>query len=363
MYNNKPDPSLVLPARYERVNKISDSGVALTIWTANEYCDSAIQIRGISFYDNDNEKITTSVLTKGTNYRITIPVYNASFKSAGNVQAVMLLRSDNEKHDSSNLPDLKKMTTLDKKTTNLDGWTKDSEANKAVISFEWIVPSDIEAGNYDLYFMLDPDNSIDELHESWNYKEDPGGNNVGRYPIAILDSQTVASASTIPQNFTASVSEKDFKIYFKPLRADDTHRELTIGKFREEVDKLSEDVRAYARIVYSGTETLTNLFMTAYKITNGEKNRIASRTIPALFPNYEHNVSFIISPKTIKDSSFALNLTGDNVNLHWPDENKDDSNNNHNTPPLLGSGGGCNTGTGIFLLMLLFCRLKNKHDR
>lgn len=363
MYNNKPDPSLVLPARYERVNKISDSGVALTIWTANEYCDSAIQIRGISFYDNDNEKITTSVLTKGTNYRITIPVYNASFKSAGNVQAVMLLRSDNEKHDFSNLPDLKKMTTLDQKTTNLDGWTKDSEANKAVISFEWTVPSDIEAGNYDLYFMLDPDNSIDELHESWNYKEDPGGNNVGRYPIAILDSQTVASASTIPQNFTASVSEKDFKIYFKPLRADDTHRELTIGKFREEVDKLSEDVRAYARIVYSGTETLTNLFMTAYKITNGEKNRIASRTIPALFPNYEHNVSFIISPKTIKDSSFALNLTGDNVNLHWPDENKDDSNNNHNTPPLLGSGGGCNTGTGIFLLMLLFCRLKNKHDR
>ena len=63
--------------------------------------------------------------------------------------------------------------------------------------------------------MVDPDNKLDELHEEWDYKNDPGGNNVGRYPIAVLAEEPKAAAGLAVvsgRTASAAVTEGDFKM-------------------------------------------------------------------------------------------------------------------------------------------------------
>lgn len=84
VYSRKPAPSLVLPARYSRFRDIS-TGSELIKWTANTDAQSATQIRGIWFYDIGAQEYTSSFLTRGRRYKISFPVYNASFIDAGAV--------------------------------------------------------------------------------------------------------------------------------------------------------------------------------------------------------------------------------------------------------------------------------------
>lgn len=56
----------------------------------------------------------------------------------------------------------------------------------------------------------------------------------------------------------ASVSENDFRLLFEPVRNDDRRTELTFDEFRKKAVSQAEDFRAFARIVYSGNEILTN---------------------------------------------------------------------------------------------------------
>ncbi len=348
LYADKPDPALVLPARYNRRVQLSESGTTRVVWSANEDRLSATQVRGIGFWDVVLKKWATSALVRGRQYEVRLPLYNASFMNAGGVDVEMRLRAQGGDAD---------LRTLDRQAVRLGGWTQGVEANKATASFQWTVPNDLAPGNYDLYFAVDPDNKLDELHEEWSYPGEPGGNNVGRYPIAVLAEEPKAAAGLAVvsgQVVRAVATEGDFSMTFKPIRSDDTRTQLTLQEFRAELLKQTEDFRAHATIRYSGSETLTNLNMTVSRIKNdGSRSRVATRTIPAIFPNTERSLSFIVSPGKMREGTLAVDLVGDKgVSLHWPrggsNEPKDPS-----TPGSRRNGGGCDAGVSGLALALL----------
>ncbi len=341
MYDTKPDPALVLPARFTR--RVSNKNNAtVTVWDANKDRRSAIQLRGIWFRDADGD-VVTPALVRGKKYTIEIPVYNASFKAPEkDVEIEMQLRVV-----GGTVSDDRKVVEapLDTKTFHIEGWTRDTELNKATVKFQWTVPSDLSAENYDLYFVIDPKNEIGELHEDWDAEKDPGGNNVGRYPIAVLAEESkpyVTAAGTVS---VASVTENDFKILFRPVRKDDTREWLTLAEFREELEDRDDDFRAYAKIIYSGSDTLTNLYMDVIRIDpDGSRNRIASRVIPALFSDTEREVSFMVSPEKARMGFFTVDITGDGTDLHWPKDSGSGG----------GSSGGCDGGLGGWVLLAVF---------
>ena len=358
LYADKPDPALVLPARYNRRVQLSESGTTRVVWSANEDRLSATQVRGIGFRDEGAQRWATSALVRGGQYKIQIPLYNASFKDAGDVEVEMRLRAGGGDTD---------LRTLDRKTVRLGGWTQGTEANKATASFTWTVPNDLAPGNYDLHFVVDPDNKLDELHEEWDYKNDPGGNNVGRYPIAVLAEEPKAAAGLAVvsgRTASAAVTEGDFKMTFKPVRSDDARSELTLPEFRAELLKQTGDFRAHATIRYSGSETLTNLRLTVSRVKgDGSESRVVTRTIPAIFPNTERSLSFIVSPSRMREGTLAVDLVGDKgVSLHWPRGDANDP----KDPPAPGgksskSGGGCDAGwSGLALVLAAVFLLKAK---
>ena len=218
------------------------------------------------------------------------------------------------------------------------------------MKFKWTV--DREAGNYDLYFVLDPENKIDELHEKWDYTNDPGGNNVGFYPIAVLEKEPeVYTAGTAS---IASASESDFKLLFRPVDKDDSREWLTFDEFRESMTGAPEDFRAYAKVVYSGSETLANLYLDVFRLDpDGTENRIATIFIPALFPNTEKEVSFMVSPEKMEEGKFSASLTGHGVNLSWSDNGGGDD---PDKPESSSSGSsGCDAGWASVALLALPC--------
>ena len=351
MYGASPDIALVLPAKFGRFTSVVDN-VTRVVWSANKDRRSAIQLRGIRFLD-ESGKMTTSTLVRGKKYTIEFPVYNASFKAPNrNVAFAVDLRKvkDTEAVDEPIL------STFASGDFSIGGWTRNTKDNKAMVSFDWEVPTNLSADNYDLYFTLDPKNEIIELHENWDAEKDPGGNNVGRYPIAILEKEPEAVTASVK---IAAASESDFKILFRPIREDDEREWLTFPEFREELARAeshditasdgstaqTKDFRAFAKVVYSGSDTLTNLFIeTTRTDADGSVHRVAFRSLPALFPNTEREVSFMVSPEKLTKGTFNVSLTGDAVNLHWG-----------KTSAGVGSSssGGCNAGFSELALLAL----------
>ncbi|MCR4817836.1 MAG: hypothetical protein K5841_02630, partial [Fretibacterium sp.] len=106
----------------------------------------------------------------------------------------------------------------------------------------------------------------------------------------------------------------------------------------------TKDFPATAKISYTGSKDLTNLYMDVLRTDpDGTENRVATRIIPALFRNTEREVSFIISPEKMEKGFFTVDITGDGVSLHWPKASSGGGS----------SGGGCNMGPGGLALLAL----------
>ena len=389
VYGKKPDPALVLPKRFG----IFKDAKGLQKWGAVEYWPTALKLRGISFYDVTTESSTIfsdelngsrsnlsrNALVAGHTYKIQIPVYNASFVDAGNVDVEMRLYKMKGNVDDNVLPSISSLDVIDRKTVTLEGWVDGSDVNKAMVSFDWTIDSTYTESNYRLFFVIDPDNKIDEIHEVWDiskedeqYTGDPGGNNMGYANIAILNSEPeVRNASSELFHAAADdVTEDDFKMYFEPVRANDTRTRLTLNEFRAELANMNEDFIAHATVVYSGTRTLTNVSFTMTRNRNGELSIIADRNIPAIFPNREYYCSFIVYPERLLSSTFDVSMTGDNLSLSWTNDDGNDGGADDDSKPsdpvqgVGSSSGGCDMGTNALIalsLLALFSLKKNKH--
>ena len=320
VYTQKPDPSLILPSRYNRYKDSED----MVKWTVNIDERSATQIRGIRFYDNDNLADTTSSLRQGRNYTISIPVYNASFVDAGDVTVEMGFADESgTKH------------SIGRRTAALKGWKENTENNKAVVSFDWTVPANIAEGSYDFYFQIDPDNKINEIHKDWNTTSgdanyDPGGNNKGRYPFAV----TAGDAAT--ETAADAIAAEAFSIIVDGM---------SFTEFRDSLADKTEDFRAYGTVAFSGDRPLHNVYVevTARNIKDRAQHErlVANRYIPAVFPGAARDFSFLVSPSELKGLRLSVAVRCDEGYISF--EKK---------PSGGGSSGGCNTSWGTAALLL-----------
>lgn len=334
VYSQKPDPSLVLPSRYGRY-KDSSNGDEIIRWTANIDEISATQLRGIRFYDRNNLEWTTSSLEQGGSYTIAMPVYNASFVDAGNVTVEMGYVDGS----GAKIP-------VGLEVAALGGWKQDTEDNKAVISFDWTVPADMAEGNYDLYFQIDPENAIDEIHEDWNTTSgdvnyDPGGNNKGRYPFAVTAavSSSASAASLSPESFALTIDGVSF------------------AEFRDSLAEKTEDYRAYGSVAFNGSRTLHNVYV---EIRAREKSGatherlVASRYIPAVFPGTSGNFSLYISPDELSGLYLTFSIRCDEGYISSENAKKEEDS---------GGSGGCNAGFGVAALALAVALLPRRRGR
>lgn len=332
VYSLKPDPSLVLPTRYNRYKDSED----LVRWVANIDKRSATQIRGIRFYDNDNLADTTSSLRRGGNYTISIPIYNASFVDAVNVTVEMGYADESgAKH------------LIDSRTVDMKGWKQNTEDNKAMVSFDWTVPANMAEGSYDFYFQIDPDNKLDEIHKDWNTTSgdanyDPGGNNRGRYPFAVTaedkSAQDAAPRAIGTEAFSLTVDGMSFDSFSNSLA----------GK--------REDFRAYGTVTFNGDKPLHNVYVevTARDANGGttQERLVANRYIPAVFPGAARDFSFLVSPSKLKGLRLAVAIRCDEGYISFDKK-----------PSGGGGSGGCNTGWGAAALLLALALLFRQRRR
>ena len=318
VYSVMPDPSLVLPGRYGTAKDSSD----LLYFTANIDRYSATQIRGIRFYDEAMQEYSSSALTQGRKYKISFPVYNASFVDAGTVTV------------EAGYTDAKGTSAaIGRYNVALGGWEKDTENNKAKVEFEWTVPANMATGYYDFYFQIDPDNQIKhEVHKNWNTTVgdpdyDPGGNNRGCYPFAVLSE--VPSASLTQVSATAA-GNGSLMLDDRSGRFTMTIDGMSFADFRRSISDRTDDFRAFGTVTYNGNEPLRNVYVHVVDHYGTNKQRlVADRYIPALFPGASKNFSFMVSPSNLRNANLQVSLTAITEQRHY------------------GSGGGCDAGFGM----------------
>ncbi|MBR0204154.1 MAG: hypothetical protein IJQ56_07300, partial [Synergistaceae bacterium] len=187
IYNDQlSDPSLVLPMKF-----IRESG---TTFKASTNHETATKLRGIRFYMPDLAVRTNNKLVKGIPYKIKVPVYNASFVDANNVE-VRLSYVPAAKF-KANIYEVDKnvITVIGTAKVSLKGWRNGSNKNKGWAEFDYTFPvnnKNLKSGNYEFYVEIDPDNAIKEVHESRFEKStankiiDVGGNNEGHFPFEL----------------------------------------------------------------------------------------------------------------------------------------------------------------------------------
>ncbi|MBQ7193938.1 MAG: hypothetical protein IJR98_06180, partial [Synergistaceae bacterium] len=171
IYNEKPDPALYLPYRYYFDNNTLIARTDERI---------ATKMRGVRFYVPEAFKYSGTVLYAGETYRIEIPIYNASFVAPDAPVEVALSFRTKDSDDK---------TLIGRQTVTIGGWESGRESHKAVVSFDWTVPSDIE-GSKEIVAEIDPDNTLDEIHNGWD-PDVPGGNNFGYFSFSVVQPKSL----------------------------------------------------------------------------------------------------------------------------------------------------------------------------
>ncbi|MBQ7733439.1 MAG: SYNERG-CTERM sorting domain-containing protein [Synergistaceae bacterium] len=384
LYTLKPDPSFLLPQKFNhnaRVNSDNDSAV----FTANTNDPTAIKGLGIRFIAADYDMYTDNLLMKGIKYKIRIPVYNASFKTANNV----LVRLSHAKTNDYNA---KRTHIADYTFATLPG--RDQGNHRGYAEFEWT--PDIADGVYYLFADIDPEHKIDEVHENRHASDsnktivDIGGNNMAYFRIGIASSNTlkfdrnqleVARASDSDSdpdseseaNLSAALPDSSVFPYIEWVKADS----LDIEDFIEQkVNGASEPVPAEVEVKYVGEYLMNDVNLVGYKLkpeaTSKDVSAVTDEDIALifvnkdfhLFPGEDHKLHFRINPEYLEDGiGFSLHVHGEEFPLTGIIHGSAGT----GTDDGLGSeflhgssSGGCNAGYSVLALIALSLMIRRK---
>ena len=335
-YVVKPDPALVLPGRYRQEKKRSDAGVVYTAWQAVSDESAATRIRGMTFYDMVTQQYVSGALEQGWKYKISFPVYNASFVAVPGDGVVVALY--HQKRDGSDRKE------IGRQTVPLKGWTDDitnGGSNKATVEFEW--EALLEEGDYEFYVVLDPDNAVkDEVHETWT-KDTRDGNNNGYHPFSVVNTaDETDTASLAAEDGDKKVTAGDFTMSFWDLNAEE-QKMMTPLEFRSYVLAQSGDVHAGGKVTYNGTQVLTDaeveLLFTG--LAGGMTRVIFSRNLQVLRPNSTREFTFVADPEKLAEGRLAMRFSSSQGSFTFGETSGS-------------SSGGCDTlwGVGLGSLVL-----------
>ncbi len=340
-YAQKPDPALVLPGRYMLSNGK---------WTMSRARESATLVRGLRVYEevldsSGNKKWAESdtTLVNGTNYKFSVPLYNASLRDAGSVEVRFRWQGKNDEAQEG---------TIGTYTVNLGAWIDGdmNEGNKGKVEFDW--KPDLPEGNYYLFIDVDPDDKLDEVHEAWSEefasdgKSGPDGNNTGYKPFAIVPKTVYVNDAGVSLAGDKDVSESNFKLVFRDLANPDVWMDKE--EFREYAIAQPGTFIAEQHVTYDkNAKLLTRAKFVLNAITNdGRESVLLQRNIPAIWPGEEWHLLFHADPEKIKDTHLAADLFC--AEGYFQSERP--SNTNGSTTS---SSGGCSAGFGGLALLAL----------
>ena len=207
-YQKYPDPALVLPRKYKR------NGATLVQETNNR---SAMKLRGLRFYVPEIDLDSDNNFLAGLTYKIRVPVYNASFRDTGTFKVKLSYGTGSFNALAANTAAL---TEIDSTDISLGGWSNvTSRNNHGWAEFTWTVPEDMKTTDCYFFVQIDPDNALEEVHESRlnpdGTMRDMGGNNEGYFEFVVTSVEGAIAKQDAKQSGVSSASAgiKDGVLY------------------------------------------------------------------------------------------------------------------------------------------------------
>ena len=386
LYGTKPDPSFVLPYKFV----LSDYSTSLPRFAVNNQRMAAMEMRGVRFYAMDYNMYTSGRLLGGANYRIEIPVYNASFMPVNNLKVRLYYVKDRSEAALAN-----KILIGDSQTINMPGWANDAD-NRAWARIEFT--PELEDGNYQLYAVIDPDNAIDEVHETRDLATDPGGNNEGYFDFSVENADTAEYASASMRSAGVSASEEGDGLYFRFRINGKTYEEF----FDSEIAGTNGPVAANISVTNITDVVIPDINLAVYYLDVVDDNVNSDVSVLSkkftLFPNETYNYTVMLDAETTDKfrecgkylalilcetpddfSIGGFSLSNPNAVMMAGDENPDlevytdsdtdggtgggDSDGGSSSGNKPGSsGGGCDAGFGIAGMMIALTFILRRKD-
>ncbi|MBQ6919646.1 MAG: hypothetical protein IJQ74_04895 [Synergistaceae bacterium] len=224
-YYKYPDPALVLPYKYAMFGA--------TFAAANQV--SASKVRGLRFYIPSLDLDSDNTILGGLQYKIKVPIYNASFLDANSFDVSLSYVSGSSSdidlaHPNRYMSNLRPIQTV---TMSLKGWQNGSRLNKGWAEFTWDVPATLYDGDgtYYFYIQIDPSHGMQEVHESRMTNDtvvDVGGNNEGYFRFSFSSPGSLENKQTAQANgaFKAAAHSGDGTIFRTTYRSGGTDGEV-----------------------------------------------------------------------------------------------------------------------------------------
>ena len=229
-YRTYPDPSLVLPNKFRR------NGATFAAESDNYV---AMEMRGVRFYVPALALDSTKQLLGGLTYKIRVPVYNASFLDTNfDVKLSYASQSDLSLINPST-------TEIGTVHVSLGGWSNlESDNNKGWAEFDWDVPADLSTGHYRFYVQIDPENKLEEVHESRLNSgniSDVGGNNEGYFNFDLTSLEdAVEEVKQRDQGVKASGAKRSSPVLYRTAYRQGQGEENVAGAAQEIQDETGE---------------------------------------------------------------------------------------------------------------------------
>ena len=374
LYSKKPDPSFLLPEKFN-CTSLAQAVNQFATFSVNTNDETAMKGRGIRFTAADYDMETNNLLVNGLKYKITIPVYNASFVTAPEFK-VRLSYSKELKYNA------KKTTIAEYTFTSLPGRGKGNHRQFA--EFEWT--PNVAQGIYYLYAEIDPDNELKDGEVHKNRRDssgkiiDCGGNNMAYFKIGISNTDSVPfdrtkletqyRRSSFGEKFAAAdISSSEFP-FVEFVKIDG----MDFRDFIEQkVDGATQPVGGEVEVKYVGEELMMDAVLIGYalkpessskdisEITDADIGMIFVKEHFALFPGEDHKLHFRINPKDLENGvGFLLQVYG--IEYPLTDIIYGSAGTESDTRIIGSSSGGCESFGGIMagVLALIFVIKKRK---
>ena len=355
LYSKKPDPSFLLPEKFHCTSLPQPTNQYFAAFSGNDNDPTAIRGRGIRYTASEYDMESSNLLMNGVKYKITIPVYNASFVDAKNFK-VRLSYAKELKFNAAK-------TAIGEYTfTTLPG--QGNGNHRQFAEFEWT--PNLGQGIYYLYAEIDPENAIDEVHENRRNVSgdiiDYGGNNMAYFNIGITNTDSVpfdrtqletqyAKSSSAGKFAAADLDPADFP-YVEWVKVDG----LDFRDFIEQkVDGQTQPVPAEVEVKYGGEYLMTDAALIGYalkaesaskdvtEITDSDIGLVFVKKHFAMFPEEDHKLHFRINPNDLENGvGFLLQVYGQEYPLTDIIYGSAGSGSVYSS-----SSGGCSAGLGL----------------
>ena len=346
LYTRKADPALLLPFKF--IEAGND-------FIANPDSKAAMQLRGMRYYLPELLGFTDNRLVCGLDYKIHVPVYNASFKATDNFTARL---SYSESDDIASAK-----TALATTTISLGGWDNNRNQNKGWLVFD--VPGSatqsIASGNYYFWVELDTTGAVDEVHESRMASDnrtvqDYGGNNTGYVPVVFVNMSNSNVLTNNGGSVKSSLSSAGFRASASGevrgskttittnLTMNGMHNMADLETFLNAQEDHSVRIPVLCEVTYDGEYVIPYASITGYNVSNSsaklaeylsleaipksEKTEFAYATF-AMIPGKKSRCTLMLCADDMKypaDNSsdtttyFEIAIPGFDVNFNWANE-------------------------------------------